>query len=179
MNTKNESTGFLRFQLHIGRSPKIIPPLILPNNDDLDELKSPDALEFTEKMELATHEAKDALLMAKIQQSFHANKTRDTKEQYRVGEKVMLSTLHRRREHKNQDKNRVAKFMPRFDGPYLIIDANPTLSSYTLELPNNPGLFPTFHSSELKRCPENDASLFPSREDSRPGPVVTPSGEEE
>ncbi len=63
--------------------------------------------------------------------------------------------------------------MPRFDGPYLVIHANPNLSSYTIEMPNSPNVFPTFHASQLKRFITNDPSLYPSREHQPPGPIVT------
>jgi hypothetical protein len=36
-----------------------------------------------------------------------------------VGDRVMLSTLHRRKAYMQKGDKRVAKFMPRFDGPYL------------------------------------------------------------
>jgi hypothetical protein len=75
--------------------------------------------------------------------------------------------------------NRVAKFMPRFDGPYVVVDAHPQFSVYTLDLPNAPDVFPTFHASELKRFVPNDPALFPSRDHARPGHILTPAGVEE
>jgi hypothetical protein len=179
MNSVNDLTGFSRFQLHMGRSPRIIPPLIDVNEDDGDCGQLLDVRDFLKKMDLNTEQAKDSLFMAKVQQASHTNKNRNKNESFEIGERVMLSMLHRRREYKSKDKKCVAKFMPCFDGPYVIIDANPTLSSYTLEMPNNPGIFPTFHISELKRFTENDATLFPSRENAKPGPIMGPSGEEE
>jgi hypothetical protein len=91
----------------------------------------------------------------------------------------MLSTLHRRREFTAGDPSRVAKFIPRFDGPYKIINSMPDFSAYTLDLPNSPNIFPTFHASQLKRFTENDAILFPSREHASPGPIMTSDGMEE
>lgn len=77
------------------------------------------------------------------------------------------------------DKKRVAKFMPRNDGPYTVVKAFPEKSEYTLRLPNNPQTFPGFHSSLLKPFIPNDATLFPDREFTRPGAVVTEDGTEE
>jgi hypothetical protein len=91
----------------------------------------------------------------------------------------MLSTLHSRREYKKKGEKRVAKFFPRFDGPYTIVKTFPETSTYTLNLLNNPNMFPTFHSSELKRFHPNDASLFPSQEFEQPGLIITPEGTEE
>ena len=56
------------------------------------------------------------------------------------GDLVMLSTENRRRNYKRKDKKRVAKFMPRNDGPYTVVKAFPEKSEYTLRLPNNPDL---------------------------------------
>ena len=91
----------------------------------------------------------------------------------------MLSTLHHRQEFKKKGEKRAAKFFPRFDGPHHIIDAHAASSNYTLELPNSPNTYPTFHASELKPFLPNNTSLFPSRELPRPGPVLTPDGLEE
>jgi hypothetical protein len=44
----------------------------------------------------------------------------------------MLSTENRRRNYKRKDKKRVAKFMPRNDGPYTVVKAFPEKSEYTL-----------------------------------------------
>ena len=117
--------------------------------------------------------------MAKISQAYHANKVRGPEEIFKVGDKVMLSTMNRRKEYKSGDPKRVAKFFPRFDGPYNIIDTFPEFSAYKLDLPNQPNVFPTFHASQLKRFNENNASLFPSREHPCPGPIVTSDGVEE
>jgi hypothetical protein len=46
-------------------------------------------------------------------------------------------------------------------------------------MPNNPKTFPVFHVSELKRFILNDPSLFPSRQSSHPGLVISELGEEE
>jgi hypothetical protein len=91
----------------------------------------------------------------------------------------MLSTEHRRREYIQAKLGRVAKFMPRFDGPFLITQMNPSKSTYTLELPNEPNCFPTFHASLLRRPMLNDNDLFPSRQLDRPGPIITDAGEQE
>ena len=91
----------------------------------------------------------------------------------------MLSTTHRRRNYKRKGKKRVAKFMPRFDGPYSIVAAHPEKSEYTLRLPNNPRSFPGFHASLLKPFVPNDADAYPDRELPNPGIVVTEDGTEE
>lgn len=51
--------------------------------------------------------------------------------------------------------------------------AYPDFSAYTLDLPNSPDVFPTFHVSVLKHHHANDPELFPSRKFTHLGPTVT------
>lgn len=177
MNTVNASTGFSGFQLKTGRSPRVIPPLApLPANATQAEV---DAHALVQQLETDVHEAQDNLLAAKVRQAYHANIHRAPEDVYEVGDLVMLSTKHRRRNYKKGGKKRVAKFMPRRDGPYKIVKAFPERSEYTLQLPGNPKTFPGFHSSLLTRHVANDPDLFPDRELVRPGPVLNENGEEE
>jgi hypothetical protein len=50
--------------------------------------------------------------------------------------------------------------MPRFDGPFVVTKANPSKSAYTLDLPNEPDRFPTFHASQLQKFVPNDDDKF-------------------
>lgn len=173
MNTINASTGFSPFQLRLGLSPRLVPPLI--RSESCDDTRAEDVVARIEEI---CAEAKDSLLSAKISQSIHASIARSPETPFAIGDSVYLSTSNRRREYMHAGEGRVAKFMPRFDGPYKILHANPDKSSYTLDLPNSPGIFPTFHASLLRRCVENDSDLFPSRELERP-PAILENGEEE
>ena len=74
---------------------------------------------------------------------------------------------------------RVTKLMPRSDGPFTVIRTHPETSNYTIELPNEPNQFATFHASQLRPFCSNDNELFPSRTLPQPGPVVTTHGQEE
>jgi hypothetical protein len=177
MNTINTSTGYSPFQLKTGRSPRIIPPLV-PNTENATPAET-SAREIINRLQLDVMEAQDNLLAAKIRQAYHANEHRGAEDVFKVGDLVMLSTTHRRRNYKRNGKKRVAKFMPRHDGPYTVIRAYPEKSEYTLRLPNNPQTFPGFHSSLLKRFIPNDPTLFPDREFSRPPAILTPDGKEE
>jgi hypothetical protein len=112
MNTINTSSGFSRFQLCLGRSPRIIPPIV--TNDLNSELKdTPEAIRaemIISKLNTDVDEAKDNLLWAKVFQTHFANKTRRADFAFAVGNKVMLSTLHRRQEYKSKGDGRVTKF---------------------------------------------------------------------
>ncbi len=178
MNTVNASTGFSGFQLCMGCSPHVLPPLV-PNRL-VDNAKSDtDAAKIIAQLLDDMAQARDNLIKAKINQAHHANKHRGKEDVFEVGNKVMLSTFHCRRDYKAGDKNHVTKFMPRYNGPYIILHANPTLSSYTIEMPNTPNVFPTFHASELQRFILNDPTLFPSQEHHAPEPILTTDGFEE
>jgi hypothetical protein len=181
MNAVNASTNYSGFELRFGRSPRLIPTLdekkILQEDPDLKSAVL-DVQKVLERLKTDIEDAKDSLIASKIQQAFHANKKRNPDKNYKVGEKVMLTTLHRRKEYLNGDKDRVAKFLPRFDGPYSIVDVHPLFSTYELDMPNK-RLFPVFHASELKRHVPNDDILFPSRKFKKPGPIVTEFREEE
>lgn len=181
MNSVNASTGFSNFQIRLGRSPHIIPPIV-PNAltpPSSDEHHTLQAQKLILQIETDVSEAKDNLLWAKVFQMHYANLNRSPDIPFAVGDQVMLSTLHRRQQFKKKGKKRAAKFVPCYDGPYNIIDAHIATSNYTLELPNSPNTYPTYHASELKAFVPNNASLFPSHELLNPQPVVTPDGLEE
>lgn len=91
----------------------------------------------------------------------------------------MLSTFHQQRDYKNGDKNCVAEFMPRYDGPYTVTHSNASLSSYMLDIPNSLAKFNIFHISELRAFVPNNSSLFPSQEHFHPSPILTEDGLEE
>ena len=175
MNTLNASTGFSPFILKTGRSPRLLPPCGSSNasNNDLDE-KS--ATSLIESINEDVRSARDNMLAAKISQAIHANAGRASDPAFRVGEKVLLATAHRRRDFMQKKDGRVAKFMPRFDGPYEIQQAFPESSVYKLNLPPASQQNPMFHASLLRRYVPNDKALFPGRELERPGPIITPNG---
>ena len=178
MNTVNMSTGFSPFQLRMGRSARVVPPLVLPDvvNTSEEDERAQHVIKFIENIRM---EAQDNLLRAKISQAAQANKSRSLTFPFVIGGRVRLSTLNRRHEYKASGEKRVAKFMPRFDGPYTIIDIDEEHSTVTLDLPNSPNAVPTFHTSEVVPYKENDAELFPNREFSRPPPITTEDGNEE
>jgi hypothetical protein len=175
MNTVNASTGFSPFQLRMGHSPRVIPPLIASKDGALEDIRASDVIQ---RLSLDVKEAQDNMLRAKLSQCLVVNEHRTDDFPFEKGNRVILSTLHRRREYKAKDEKRVAKFMPRFDGPYVITDAAQEISTITLDLPNNPLTFPTFHTSQVLPFVENDASLFPSRELERPAPIIIDAEQE-
>lgn len=166
MNTVNSSTGFTPFQLRLGRSPRIIPPLIQTSSYPPTSTKLTAQL-VIDRLEHDIWEAKDNMVKAKNSQAQQANKSRLHGFPFEIGQRVHLSTLHRRREYKSKNEKRVVKFMPHFDGPYKIIKIDPTHSTVTLDLPQSP----VFHTSEVLPFLENDDTLFPSRALHSPEPI--------
>jgi len=124
-------------------------------------------------------EVQDNLLKAKISQSIQSNKHCSLKFPFTVGSHVCLSMLHHQNEYKSKGDKRVTKFMPRFDGPYMIIDLDKDHSTVTLDLPNSPNVHPTFHTSEVLPFVKSDTALFPSRKFAEPIPIITSDGQEE
>jgi hypothetical protein len=165
MDTVNKSTGFSGFQLKMGWSPRLLPPLIDKQpallDEDIDAVTTQQAIDVIYQLELNILESKDNLIYVKVFQLHQANKSQGPKIVYKTGDLIMLSTLHCRRDYKNKGDKRVAKSMPRFDSPYRVVAAFPESSVYTLDLPNSPNTFPTFHASELMLHYANDAELFP------------------
>ena len=124
-------------------------------------------------------EAQDNLLCAKISQAVQANKFHTLTFPFSVGGRVQLSTLHCCHKFQGLGEKHIMKFMPRFDGLYAIIDVNKKNSMVTLDLPNLPNIFPTFHTSEVMPYVENDAELFPNRKFGKPSMVTMEDGSEE
>jgi hypothetical protein len=177
MNTVNKSTGFTPFQLRFGRSPRILPAFI-PSNG-LQPCPPEDAARnVIERLQIDVLQARDNLLRAKISQAAQANKTRLLTFPFQVGQRVRLSTKNRRREFKAAGETRVAKFMPRFGGPWKIIAIDEAHSTVTLDLPNSANFHPVFHTSELIPHKENDDALFPDRARHKPDPVFIDGTEE-
>ena len=184
MNTLNSSTGFSPFILKTGRSPQLTPPFIPSPATDA-EIKNDDAAaralaaEFINNMEALTLAVKDNLLASKITQAHFTNRNCNGEPQYSTGDKVLLATAHRRREFMQAKDGHVAKFMPRYDGPYEIIQAFPEDSTYRLQLPLTSKVHPNFHVSQLRPFLMNDDKNYPDRKHTTPGPIVTTDGSTE
>src|SRR5207244_1384308 len=65
MNTMNASTGYSGFELRMGRSPRVIPPLVEPTASS--EPEEFHVAEVMDQITTAVEEAKDNMLSAKVQ----------------------------------------------------------------------------------------------------------------
>jgi len=152
--------GFTPFQLCMGRSPQVIPPLVPAKSSAT--VTDIDVWHVIWKLETDVFEAQDNFLKAKMSQSIQANKHCMLNFPFAVGACVRLSTLHRWKEYKAKSEKHVAKFMPHYDGPYTITEVNELHSTVTLNLPNSPNIYPTFHTSQVIPYIESDTEKFPS-----------------
>jgi Chromo (CHRromatin Organisation MOdifier) domain len=177
MSTVNKSTGFSPFQLRLGRQPRLIPPLIATSLPE--DATDRSATAFMQKIHLDTLEAKDNLTRAKLSQAVQSNRTRTLSFPFKIRDRVRLSTFHRRHEFKSSGERRVAKFMPRFDGPFKILATNESASTVKLDLPPGTKVHPIFHTSQILPYFENDLVLFPNREFAKPLPIANDQGEAE
>jgi hypothetical protein len=162
--------------LKYGRSPRVLPNFEAIESSDKESM---DARAVITLLEKNMADARDNLLLAKISQASYANEKRSPEIKYQVGDQVMLSTVNRRREYKQTGDGRVAKLMPRYDGPYYILKARPETSTYTLDLPDSTNIFPTFHASQLKPFIPNNNDTFPSRKMVEPDPILVDNQEEQ
>jgi len=106
MNTVNASTGFSGFQLHLRRSPRVIPPIVpttLPP-DLQDAAKSASDILLCLMNNVAM--AHDDLLLTKITQMHHHFTLRAPDPGYKIGDFVMLSTTNRHHEYKKKGEKR-------------------------------------------------------------------------
>jgi len=162
MCTVNKSTGYSLFMLRFGRNSVVLPPLETTREPiTQDEI---DARSIIDHIRKAVNDTKDNLMLAKISQAFEANKSRSTENVFpdKIGDSVLLSTLHHCSEYLSGNGKRVAKFLPRFDSPYAVVDTFPEASTVTLDLPNLPSMFPTFHIHLVKPFIPNDDNKFPN-----------------
>jgi hypothetical protein len=95
MNTVNASMGFSGFQLHLGRSPRVIPPMIPETLPEELQDAGVTATSLIEQLQDDVAQARDNLLLEKITQSHHASANRAPDPAYKVNKLVMLSTANR------------------------------------------------------------------------------------
>ena len=76
------------------------------------------------------------------------------------------------------NENRVAKLIPRYDGPYEITDVNNNTSIVELHILIAPNIFPKFHTSPMKPFKQNDNTKYPLQTLEALGPVEV-NGEDE
>ncbi|GAA5908929.1 hypothetical protein JCM5296_006825, partial [Sporobolomyces johnsonii] len=169
----NDSTGRSPFEIVLGFTPSLFPS----SSTSPSSLPAVEAIVDDRKIKL--NDARDALAAAKVRQAEQANKKRGEDPTFAVGDLVMVDSSDRRSRYKSRGgDSRAAKLFPRWDGPYPVAESFLDTSTYRLSLSPDDRAHPMFHSSKLKRYIPNDASLFPSRQPPRPGPIDVDGADE-
>ncbi len=149
------STGYAPFELTYGYVPKMIKMI--------ERTEYAGVQDFADKARDMVLNAHDALIRARIDQTYHANQKRRSDDKRLItGNKAYLSM-----ENLNLPKARARKLMPKYIGPYKILSCNRENSHYTLELPEEllkRRIHPTFHARLLRPAIKNDDVHFPNRE---------------
>ncbi|OJT05306.1 Transposon Ty3-I Gag-Pol polyprotein, partial [Trametes pubescens] len=149
------TTGFAPFELNYGYLPRSLSGI---------KTESPftGVREFAQRAKANLEIAHDAIIEARVSQTYHANKHRQEEPEFSVGDLVYLST-----KNLSVPKGRARKLVPKFIGPYKILECIPRTSNYVLDLPaelRDRRIHPRFHVSLLRRHEANDDALFPHRE---------------
>ena len=87
----------------------------------------------------------DAIIARQVFQKVQADKHRSAEPDIKVGSKVFIAT-----KDLALPKGRAGKFLPKFIRPYLVLDTNPKVSTYRLDLPvkmKTRNIHPVFHVS--------------------------------
>ncbi|KAJ3543853.1 hypothetical protein NM688_g5811 [Phlebia brevispora] len=158
----SSSTGFAPFELNYGVMLKMVPALEL-------ETAIPGVRRFAQRTLDNLMMAHDAIIESHVIQTHHANKRRRNEsvtdgepDPLKAGDLVYLST-----ENLKFPKGRAHKLLPKFIGPFPILESHPETSTYRLQLPEDlaaRGIHPTFHAKLLRRHEPNDDTMFPRRE---------------
>ncbi|KIM76024.1 hypothetical protein PILCRDRAFT_78168 [Piloderma croceum F 1598] len=95
MNSVNASTGFSGFQLHLRRSPWVIPPII-PNKLPVELYDAGQtATMLIDRLNDDVAQAHDNLLLVKITQIHHTSQTHGPDPQFNINDLMMLATMNR------------------------------------------------------------------------------------
>jgi hypothetical protein len=171
-NSVNATTNFSPTELVFGSRLRLF-PTFREGDIDTSETTVPAVTEHLDRIVESIAIARDNHLTGKTIQTRNANRSRRADPEYVEGDMVMLNSQNIRRRIKG--KGRSAKLYPRHLGPFKVIEAWPETSTYKLELlpaTEYSSIHPVFHTKLLRKYVPNDPELFPSREPTRPPPVI-------
>ncbi|KAF7770793.1 hypothetical protein Agabi119p4_6767 [Agaricus bisporus var. burnettii] len=154
------ATKFAPFELNYGFMPSMI------RDSKIGDSAHKGVRAFADAALLNIAAAHDAIIEARVAQTWHANKRRQTDTRFEIGDLVFLST-----KNLNLPKDRARKLCPKFIGPYKVLEARPATSNYKLELPAallKRKIHPTFHVGLLRPYVASDDQAFPDRSTPKP-----------
>jgi hypothetical protein len=166
----NESTGFAPFELMYTRMPRLM--------DRIDEslIENKGIRQFVEQAAQNVNDAFDSILQHRVFQKVQADKKRRAEPEINQGDRVYLATRDLA-----LPKGRASKLLPKFIGPYLVVESHPETSTYRLDLPEDMkrrNIHSTFHVSKLRPYLLNDETLFPGRSSVMPYDYGEPDEED-
>ena len=166
----SNSSGFAPFELNYGYMPSMNPG-ITPEPS-----KVPGVKQFVARALQNLADAHDAIIESRVRQTHNANRRRRDDDEFKDGDLVYVST-----EDLSLPKGRATKLLPKYVGPFKILDAQTSTSSYRVELPARlraRRLHDRFHRSKLRPYQANDDVLFPHRESHASYDFGTPDEQE-
>jgi len=151
----SSTTGFAPFELNCGYIPQLGQRLSI-------DTKYNGVRQFAQQALWNLMVAHDAIIESRVAQMHQANKRRLPGAEYSPGDLVYLST-----KNLALPKGRAKKLLPKFIGPYKIVETHNAASTVTMEL--LPELLarcihPTFHVSLIRTHVANDDGRFPHRD---------------
>lgn len=166
----SNSSGFAPFELNYGYMPSMNPGIIPEPS------KVPGVKQFVAQALQNLADAHDAIIESRVRQTHNANRRRRDDDKFREGDLVYVSTSDL-----SLPKGRATKLLPKYIGPFKILDAQTSTSSYRIELPTQlraRRLHDRFHRSKLRPYQANDDALFPHRESHASYDFGTPDDQE-
>jgi len=151
----SESTGFALFELDGAYMPRKI--CQLPESN----MAPPGIRTFTQQALQNLAAAHDAIIASRVVQQHYSNTRRHQEPTIKEGDLVYLST-----KNLSLPKGRASKLMPKYVGPYKVLQAYPETSNYMVELLNElirRRVHPKFHVGLLRLHKPNNDVLFPNR----------------
>jgi len=151
----NSTTGYAPFELNCGYIPQLGQRLGM-------DTKFTGVRQFTQQAQWNLMMAHDAIIESRVMQAHHANHRWMTGVDYAPGNLVYLST-----QNLTLPKGRAKKLLPKYIGPYRVVEAHLPASTVTLELPPEltaRRVHPTFHVSLIWAHVPNDNERFPRRD---------------
>ena len=151
----SESTGFAPFELDGTYMPMMIRQLPESNTAPLGMRT------FAQQVLQNLAAAHEAIIVNHVFQQHYANAHRHQEHTIKQGDLVYLST-----KNLSLPKGRASKLMPKYVGPYKVLQAYPETSNYTLELLSElirRRVHPKFHVILLRPHEPNNNTLFPNK----------------
>ena len=146
------STGYVTFELNYGYIPQLGQHL---NTN----MKFVGVRQFAEQVLWNAMAAHDAIIATRVMQTHHANRHWQTGDIFSPGNRVYLLM-----KNLALPLGRAKKLLPKFIGPYKVVEMHTATSMVTLELPPEltaRWVHPTFHMSLLRAHVPNNNVRFP------------------